>query len=63
MIDRRGALPLPAQLRHLGGIEPGPPLVLAAAVAAQVLVVHPAVIVAELLAAHYTTVLTGRGGS
>jgi hypothetical protein len=61
MIDHRGALPLPAQLRHLSRIEPGPPLVLAAAVAAQVVVVHPAVVVAELLAAHYTSLLTSRG--
>jgi hypothetical protein len=65
VIDDRGALRLPAQLRHLCGIEPGPSLVLVltAVVDAQVLVVHPAITVAELLAGHYTTVLTGCGGS
>jgi hypothetical protein len=62
-VDPRGALRLPAALRHLCGIEPGPPLVLAAAVAAQVVVVHPAIMVAELLAAHYTSLLTSRGAS
>jgi hypothetical protein len=30
---------------------------------AQVLVVHPGIVVAGLLAAHYTSLLTSRGGS
>jgi hypothetical protein len=62
-VDPRGAVRLPAALRHLCGIKPGPPLVLAAAVAAQMVVVHPALVVAELLAAHYTSLLTSRGDS
>jgi hypothetical protein len=62
-VDHRGALQLPAALRHLCGIEPGPPLVLAAAIPAQVVVAHPAIVVAELLAAHYTTLLTNHGAS
>jgi hypothetical protein len=63
LVDERGALRLPAQLRHLCGIEQGPPLVLTAVVDAQVLVVHSAIMVAELLAGHYTTLLTSSGGS
>ncbi|MFL6143532.1 MAG: hypothetical protein ACJ72N_16910 [Labedaea sp.] len=57
VVDARGAVTLPAALRHLCGIEPGLPLVLAAAVAEQVLVVHPADVVARLLAGHYTDLL------
>jgi hypothetical protein len=63
VIDDRGALRLPAPLRHLSRIEQGPPLVLSAVVDAQVLVVHPATLVAEMLAGHYTTMLTSGGGS
>jgi bifunctional DNA-binding transcriptional regulator/antitoxin component of YhaV-PrlF toxin-antitoxin module len=54
MIDHRGAIKLPAGLRRLCGIEYGQPLVLAAAIPDQVMVVHPAAIVAPLLATHYT---------
>jgi hypothetical protein len=36
---------------------PGPPLILAAAVREQLLVVHPAAIVARLLATHYAELL------
>lgn len=57
VVDSRGALGLPAALRRLCGIQPGPPLVLAAASAPQVLVIHPAAVVAELLAAHYTDLI------
>lgn len=56
--DLGQALPLPAAARRMCGIEPGPPLVLAAAVADQLLVVHPVVTVARLLAGHYRD-LTG----
>jgi hypothetical protein len=35
------------------GIDPGPPLVLAAAVREHILVIHPAATVAHLLTAHY----------
>jgi hypothetical protein len=57
VIDGRGGLPLPAAARRMCGIEPGPPLVLAAAVADQILVIHAATMVARLLAAHYTDLL------
>jgi hypothetical protein len=57
LVDQRGAFGLPAALRHLCGVEPGPPLILAAAVGEQVLVVHSADVVAQLLASHYTDLL------
>jgi hypothetical protein len=57
IIDGRGGLPLPATARRMCGIKPGPPVVLAAAVANQVLVIHGAATVARLLAAHYTDLL------
>lgn len=53
IVERRGAIALPAAARRMCGIEPGPPLVLAAAVRKQVLVIHPAATVAQLLTAHY----------
>jgi hypothetical protein len=56
-VDARGAIAPPAALRHLCGIEHGPPLVLAAAVPEQVMVIHPAATVAHLLAEHYTNLL------
>ncbi|QYN33508.1 hypothetical protein K1T35_34150 [Pseudonocardia sp. DSM 110487] len=40
-LDSRGALPLPAAARHMCGIEPGPPVLLAASVAEQSLVIQP----------------------
>jgi hypothetical protein len=58
VIDGHGGLPLPAAARRMCHIEPGPPLVLAAAIADQVLVIHPAAMVARLLAAHYTDLLS-----
>jgi len=56
-IDHRGAISLPVALRRLCGIECGPPLVLAAAIPEQVMVVHPATVVAHLLAIHYTDLI------
>jgi hypothetical protein len=53
-IDHRGAIKLPATLRRLCGFEYGPPVVLAAVVPEQVMVVHPSATVAHLLATHYT---------
>lgn len=53
IVDRRGAIALPTAARRMCGIEPGPPLVLAATVREQVLVMHPAATVAQLLTAHY----------
>ena len=57
IIDHRGAIKLPASLRRLCGFEYGPPLVLAAVVPEQVMVVHPSTTVAHLLAAHYTDLI------
>lgn len=58
-IDHRGAIKLPATLRRLCGIEYGPPVVLAAVVPEQVMVVHPSTTVAHLLATHYTHLIHG----
>jgi hypothetical protein len=46
-----------APLRRLCGIQPGSTVVLTAAITAQVLVIHPATVMAELLAAHYTDLI------
>lgn len=56
-IDHRGAIKLPATLRRLCNIKYGPPLVLAAAVPEQVMVVHPGIVVADMLASHYTQLI------
>lgn len=56
-IDHRGAIKLPATLRRLCNIEYGLPLVLAAVVPEQVMVVHPSTTVAHLLASHYTDLI------
>jgi hypothetical protein len=56
-IDHRGAIKLPATLRRLCNINYGPPLVLTAAVHEQVMVVHPGIVVAEMLASHYTDLI------
>jgi bifunctional DNA-binding transcriptional regulator/antitoxin component of YhaV-PrlF toxin-antitoxin module len=53
-IDHRGAIKLPATLRRLCNINYGPPLILAAAIPEQVMVIHPATVVAHMLASHYT---------
>ena len=58
-VDGRGAVGLPAPLRRLCGIAPGLPVVLAAVVAEQVLIVHPPAILSGLLSAHYTSILKG----
>ncbi len=69
VIDDRGAIKLPTALRRLCGLECGVPVVLAAVVPEQVMVVHPSATVAQLLANHYTDLLhdeedplRGRGG-
>jgi bifunctional DNA-binding transcriptional regulator/antitoxin component of YhaV-PrlF toxin-antitoxin module len=59
-LDSRGALPLPAAVRRMCNISAGPPVVLAAAIPEQTLVIHPAALVAYLLAAHYFDLLGGR---
>lgn len=58
-IDHRGAIKLPATLRRLCGIEFGPPLVLAAAIPEQVMIIHPSSTVARLLSTHYTDLIQG----
>lgn len=57
VIDDRGAIKLPTALRRLCGLECGVPVVLAAVVPEQVMVVHPCATVAQLLADHYTDLL------
>ncbi|GAA5108147.1 hypothetical protein GCM10025762_13520 [Haloechinothrix salitolerans] len=59
-IDGRCGVTLPAAARRMCGIDPGPPLVLAAAVADQLLVVHPVGTVARLLAGHYRDLIGAR---
>jgi hypothetical protein len=56
-IDHRSAIKLPAALRRWPGTECSPRLVLAAAIPDQVMVVHPAAVVATLLATHYTDLI------
>jgi hypothetical protein len=46
-IDHRGAIKLPTTLRRVCNITYGPPLVLAAAVPEQVMVVHAGIVVAD----------------
>jgi hypothetical protein len=60
VLDHRGALHLPAAARRICGIDAGPPVVLAALLPEQTLVIHPAAVVARLLAAHYADLLGGR---
>ncbi|MEU7778835.1 hypothetical protein [Micromonospora parva] len=49
-VGSRGALPLPANARHMCRIESGQPVLLAAIVAHDLLVVHPVSTVVRLLA-------------
>jgi hypothetical protein len=56
-IDHRGAIKLPASLRRLCGIDHGQPLVLAAAVSQQVMVVHTAATITHMLTTHYTHII------
>jgi hypothetical protein len=58
-LDSRGALPLPAAARHTCGIGSGPTVMLAASVPEQSLVIHPAALVARLLATHYANLPGG----
>jgi hypothetical protein len=59
VLDHRGALRLPAAIRHMCGINPGLPVVLAASVPEQTVVIHPEKVVARLLATHYADLLGG----
>jgi hypothetical protein len=60
VLDHRGALHLPAATRHMCGINPGLPVVLAASVPEQTVVIHPEKVVTRLLATHYADLLGGR---
>jgi hypothetical protein len=55
VVGDRGELGLPAPARQMCGITPGLPVLLVAALPHDVLVVHPAHLIAQLLADWYTT--------
>lgn len=57
-VDDRGAITLPTAVRRMCGLPTGPPVVLLADIAQQVLVVLAATTVTHMLAAH-TAALTG----
>jgi hypothetical protein len=59
VLDSRGALHLPAAARRMCGISADPLVVLAASAPEQTLLLHPAGIVARLLASHHTNLLRG----
>lgn len=56
-VDDRGALALPAAARRMSGIAIGPPVVLVADVPEQTVLIHPAITVTRLLAAHHRTLI------
>lgn len=60
VVGSRGELPLPAIARQMCAIAPGRPLVLAALVAHDLLVIHPASTIARLLAGLHVQVIGGR---
>lgn len=60
VVGSRGELPLPASVRQMCAILPGQPLLLAALVAHDLLVIHPAVTVARLLVDRHAQVIGGR---
>jgi bifunctional DNA-binding transcriptional regulator/antitoxin component of YhaV-PrlF toxin-antitoxin module len=53
VVGERGDLGLPAAARRMCGITPGPPVLLVAALPQDVLIVHPAHLIAGLLADWY----------
>jgi hypothetical protein len=59
VVGSRGELPLPASARQMCGIMPGQPLLLAALVAHDLLVIHPASTVARLLTDLHGQVIGG----
>ncbi|OKI63418.1 hypothetical protein [Micromonospora sp. CB01531] len=63
VVGSRGELPLPTSARQMCAIVPGQPLLLAALVAHDLLVIHPAGTVARLLADLHAQVIGGRGDS
>jgi hypothetical protein len=60
-MDDRRALALPVAARRMCGIAIGPPVVLVAAVPEQTVLIHPAITVIRLLAAHYRTLIGTHG--
>lgn len=62
VVGDRGELGLPAAARRMCGITVGPPVLLVAALPRDVLVVHPAHLIAQLLADWYTT-MAGESGA
>ncbi|WP_326557214.1 hypothetical protein [Micromonospora sp. NBC_01796] len=62
VVGSRGELPLPASVRQMCAFVPGQPLLLAALVAHDLLVIHPASTVVRLLADLHAQVVGGRRG-
>ncbi|WP_203862905.1 hypothetical protein [Plantactinospora mayteni] len=60
MVGSRAELPLPASARQMCAIVPGQPLLLAALVAHDLLVIHPASTVTRLLADLHARAIGGR---
>jgi hypothetical protein len=60
VVGSRGELPLPASARQMCAIAPGQPLLLAALVAHDLLVIHSASTVARLLTDLHAQVIRGR---
>ncbi|GAA3774207.1 hypothetical protein GCM10022225_72420 [Plantactinospora mayteni] len=60
VVGSRGELPLPASVRQMCAIVPGQPLLLAALVAHDLLVIHPANTVVRLLVDLHAQVVSGR---
>ncbi|HEX5539979.1 MAG TPA: hypothetical protein VFX60_00175 [Micromonospora sp.] len=60
VVGSRGELPLPASARQMCAIAPGQPLLLAALVAHDLLVIHPASTVTRLLTDLHAQVIRGR---
>ncbi|RIV40007.1 hypothetical protein D2L64_06680 [Micromonospora radicis] len=60
VVGSRGELPLPASVRQMCAIVPAQPLLLAAIVSHDLLVIHPASSVAWLLADLHAQVIGGR---
>jgi bifunctional DNA-binding transcriptional regulator/antitoxin component of YhaV-PrlF toxin-antitoxin module len=62
VVGDRGELALPAAARRMCGITPGPPVLLVAALPRDVLIVHPAHLIAQVLADWYTGRVGDRDG-
>lgn len=59
-VGSRGELPLPVSIRQMCAISPGQPLLLAALIAHDLLVIHPTSTVTRLLADLHTQILGDR---